>query len=454
MIFLLAALSCWACWLPPGIHAQEPRHLVTYEEAYAGLAPLAASPEVPANRSMVQDAFTGGRVYCGYQGWFSCPGDGSETGWTHYQGVDGKFEPGHCSIDLWPDVSELSEAEKFKTLFRHADGSQAHVFSSQNAATVVRHFRWMAEYGIDGAFVQRFANAASPHLSDYRQLRRTNRVLLNCRAAANAHGRAWALMYDLSGMGDADMDRVYADWKHLRTQMNLGLDPADRAYLYHLGKPLVAVWGIGFSDSDGKTRPTLEKQAEFLRLLKHNPDWGGFSIMIGVPTGWRSGDRDATANPTLLEEIAKLADVISPWTVGRYSTPEEARRHRQRDWEPDLAWCAERNTSYLPVVFPGFSWRNLHQGGEPLGQIPRLGGKFLWEQFIQARASGAEAVYVAMFDEMDEGTAIFKCTNEPPTGEAGAGGSEFLTHEGLPSDFYLRLCGEGGRLLRGEVLGR
>ena len=52
----------------------------------------------------------------------------------------------------------------------------------------------------------------------------------------------------------------------------------------------------------------------------------------------------------------------------------------------------------------------------------------------------------AMFDEMDEGTAIFKCTNDPPVGE-----SRFLTLEGLPSDHYLWLAGIGRKLLRGEI---
>ncbi len=54
---------------------------------------------------------------------------------------------------------------------------------------------------------------------------------------------------------------------------------------------------------------------------------------------------------------------------------------------------------------------------------------------------------IAMFDEVDEGTAIFKCSNNPPTG----GGSEFLTLDGLPSDFYLRLAGQAAKLLRGEI---
>ena len=55
-------------------------------------------------------------------------------------------------------------------------------------------------------------------------------------------------------------------------------------------------------------------------------------------------------------------------------------------------------------------------------------------------------MYVAMFDEIDEGTAIFKCTNDPPVGA-----SQFLTLEGMPSDHYLWLTGMGGKLLRGQI---
>ena len=56
-------------------------------------------------------------------------------------------------------------------------------------------------------------------------------------------------------------------------------------------------------------------------------------------------------------------------------------------------------------------------------------------------------LYVAMFDEVDEGTAIFKCTNDPPT----ANGAKFVTYEGLPSDHYLRLTGLAGRVIRGDL---
>ena len=100
-----------------------------------------------------------GKVIAGYQGWFNTPTDGSDLNWKHYQtSVNGvkKFEPGEVTIDLWPDMSEADEDEKYDTQFTHKDGSVATVFSSANSKTVNRHFKWMNDYGIDGAFIQRF----------------------------------------------------------------------------------------------------------------------------------------------------------------------------------------------------------------------------------------------------------------------------------------------------------
>ena len=117
---------------------------------------------------------------------------------------------------------------------------------------------------------------------------------------------------------------------------------------------------------------------------------------------------------------------------------------KEKYWQPDSVWCDERELDYLPVVFPGFSW--FHQNGGEMGAIPRRKGAFLWEQISEAKRIGSDMLYVAMFDEVDEGTAIFKCANEVPS----ADGKSFLGYEGLPSDYYLRLVGEAGRLFRGE----
>jgi hypothetical protein len=224
--------------------------------------------------------------------------------------------------------------------------------------------------------------------------------------------------------------------------MKLGQDEQDRAYLRHQGRPLVAVWGIGFNDGRAYTLAECDRLVDF---LKNDPQYGGNTVLLGIPTGWRTLDRDAIADSALHPTLLK-ADILSPWTVGRYNSPQAAARHATERWQPDIAWCREHGKEYLPVVFPGFSWHNMRPQF-PLNQIPRLKGEFLWRQFIAAKSAGATMIYQAMFDEVDEGTAIFKCTNDPPTGE-----SQFVAEPGLPSDHYLWLCGQGGKLLRDEIL--
>ena len=103
---------------------------------------------------------------------------------------------------------------------------------------------------------------------------------------------------------------------------------------------------------------------------------------------------------------------------------------------------------YLPVIYPGFSWTNLKGEAAAKDAIPRLGGEFYWRQFVAAAGLGMDMAYVAMFDEVDEATAIFKVTNSPPTQ------ARFATYDGLPADWYLRLTGEGAKVIRGERKGQ
>ncbi len=108
---------------------------------------------VPKHSSTSSHPDYRGLVMCGYQGWFRAEGDGSGEGWKHY-GHGNKFGPGHVTVDLWPDTSEY--AKTYATPFTLKNGEQARVFSSWDKSTIDLHFRWMREYGIDGAFMQRF----------------------------------------------------------------------------------------------------------------------------------------------------------------------------------------------------------------------------------------------------------------------------------------------------------
>ncbi len=374
-----------------------------------------------------------GKVMTGYQGWFNCEGDGADLGWVHWIKKRGQPPgPGNVSVDLWPDTSEYDEDELYDTDFTYPDGATARAFSSYNRKTVVRHFKWMADYGIDGAFVQRFAHG----LRNEDWLHHKNVVLSNAREGANRHGRTYAVMYDLTSLPDEKIRAVYDDWMMLCREMKITEDPA---YQHLNGKPLVAIWGVGFNNKI-KQRNSLEACSNLIKSMKLE----GVSVMLGVPTGWRERERDALEDPEL-HDMLRLADVLSPWSVSRFRDLDGVERHAERHWAPDIAWTKDNDMDYMPVIYPGFSWYN-NKGGE-LGAIPRLKGRFMWAQALACEKAGAEMIYVAMFDEVDEGTAIFKCADHPPRNDP----ARFLDLEGLPSDFYLYLAGEAGKLIRGEI---
>lgn len=380
-----------------------------------------------------------GKIMCGYQGWFNCPGDGTPRGWVHWGG--GGFSPTNCDVDMWPDMSEMTEAEKFLATDFY-DGSNYYVFSSHNQTTVLRHFQWMQQYGIDGVYLQRFATEVNPGTAEFNH---RNDVLSYCKQGANLYGRKYAVMYDLTSLPAGGTSVVINDWKYLVDTMKVGKDPSDQGYIRHQGKPVVALWGFGFG------RPYEgEESYQLLNFFKYDPIYGGNIIMFGVDNDWQT----SIEQRTLL-----LADIISPWTVGRYGN-DNAISWINSHAVTEKNWCDSHGKEFLPVVWPGFSWYNLH-GGQ-INQHPRYGGQFLWKQIYANKQAGANMIYVAMFDEVDEGTAIFKVSNNPPVSTyfvtyrqdllPPAGGPGILPAGAeLPSDEYLWLVGQAGRGLRGEI---
>jgi hypothetical protein len=341
----------------------------------------------------------------------------------------------NATVDFWPDISEHDPDELFATGMTLPGGAPARVFSSYNQKTVRRHFKWMKDHRLDGVFLQRFTSS----LGSGSKFAFRNQVAANVRLGAEAYGRVFAIMYDISGQDPATVASTLTnDWTYLTRAISITNSPR---YLRHRGKPVVAIWGFGFTDRPG----TPQEAAAVVAWFKA----AGCTVMGGVPSSWRTLSGDSKTDSAWAAAYRSF-DVISPWAVGRYSDNAGADSFKQGFIVPDLLEAQSLGIDYLPVIFPGFSWFNLTGG--PVNQIPRNGGNFFWRQAYNVTSAGCTMIYGAMFDEVDEGTALFK-TAPTPAQLPAQGSFVALNVDGynLPSDWYLRLTGEASKMLRGEI---
>lgn len=417
-----------------------------------------------------------GLIMAGYQGWF-CAGDSdcAHGSFYHYQGEGQKFRPGPLrnTIDLWPDVSEYDKTYETPD-FVYPSGKKAKVYSAYDRSTVFLHFKWMKEYGLDGVFMQRFLSETCGNSSTGKA--HFNKVLDNAMEASNEYHRAISIMYDLSGSNQDGIKNMVEDARNLYEKYDLGTRNKQKYYLYENGKPLLAIWGVGFS---GRTYDQYLPDA--IRKLKEI----GFSIMLGVPTYWRTGSSDTHLKGSqeyqILMDLIAEAEVIMPWFVGRYNpasysgfTPNIAA---------DIKWANEHGVKYAPLCYPGYADRNMHPANSVMD---RSRGKFYWNQLSYCIGAGAKMIYVAMFDEIDEGTAIYKILNKKDVPDntpsnsyyvnyiggnystssslrTGLSGNDFskkaedlsVVFQGiendLPTDHYLWLTGVARSMLRGST---
>jgi len=375
-----------------------------------------------AKREAIDASTLHHKVLCGYQGWFRCPNDPAKQGWRHWSRDSKKIGPETLTFEMWPDMTEYEDDEKCPAPgFTYPDGKPAHLFSSANPKTVDRHFRWMQQYGIDGVFLQRFVVS----LKD----RSVDQVLANVQKSANRTGRVFAICYDLTDAPKNKIcDRLVADWKRLVDETKI---TQDRRYLHHDKKPVLLVWGF-YSDRFG---PVLANR--IIDFFKNDPKYG-VTLIGGCQWQWRMEKNPKWA------KVFRRFDIISPWNVGNFANMDGHKQASTDHWQEDLHEAKKAGMGYLPVIYPGFGWTNLKGKAAAKDALPRLGGEFYWRQFCTAAELRIDMAYVAMFDEVDEGTAIFKVSNNPPRP------GRFLTYDGLPSDWYLRLTGEGAKLIRGE----
>ncbi|MFI6345791.1 glycoside hydrolase family 71/99-like protein [Streptomyces sp. NPDC050560] len=361
-----------------------------------------------------------GKITVGYQGWFACKGDGAPIdSWWHWSANGGQPpSPSNTTLVSWPDMAEY--AHTYPTDYPDLNGGgPAALFSSWDEQTVDTHFRWMAENNCDTAALQRFDPVGGEGPT-------RDAMADKVRAAAEAHGRKFYIMYDVT------------DWLEMQSQIKddwtskMKAHTASGAYATQNGRPVVCIWGFGFSDDK---RPfTPEPCIDVINWFKGQ----GCYVIGGVPTHWRTSSDDS--RPGFLD-VYHAFDMISPWMVGRMGTVEQADQFYRDVNTPDKADCDAHGIDYQPCVMPG----NL-QGGD------RAHGDFMWRQFYNMVRLGVAGIYISMFDEYNEGNQIAKTAQTAADVPAGSG-ILALDEDGTAcsADYYLRLTGDGGRMLKQEI---
>ncbi len=379
-----------------------------------------------------------GKVICGYQAWFNCYGDGSPVErWAHwaagkYRSNEGFPAPGHLSIEVYPDISEYEPASLFQTGFSNfPDGIPAKLYSAFKQDVIDKHFEWMKEYGIDGIALQRFLGETKDGVFK----KNRDSIAVKVKKAAEKYDRIYYMMYDMSA---DDVDYFKNDWEHLEKELKITESPN---YATQNGKPVICIWGFGLN-----SRPNApENSLTIINWLKEK----GYYVIGGVPTNWRTGTSDSHSGYT---NVYNAFNMISPWSVGRYSNSSGIENFKTNYLIPDFSYCQSKGIDYQPVIFPGFSWSNWKAGSEnKKNEIPRNKGEFFWQQFYNIKSLNIPNLYIAMFDEYDEGTNIMKAADSYL---AIPGNQYFVTNSAdgtyISSDFYLRLAGKATRVMKGS----
>ncbi|MFD5898869.1 discoidin domain-containing protein [Streptomyces sp. NPDC060366] len=361
-----------------------------------------------------------GKITVGYQGWFACSGDGAPiNGWWHWSQNWGQSpSPSNTAIVSWPDLSDYTHT--YRTAYPAlGNGQPAALFSSYDQQTVDTHFSWMRQSGIDTAALQRFnPNGGEGATRDD--------MAVKVRSSAEKYGRKFYVMYDATAWTNMQPE-MKADW--LAKMKALTASPA---YARQNGKPVVGIWGFGFNEPNKTWSAAV--CLDVVNWFKAD----GCYVMGGVPTHWRRGIEDS--RPGYLD-VYHAFDMLSPWMVGRIGDIAGADNFYANVNTPDQAHCDANGIDYQPCVLPG----DLQSGH-------RAHGDFMWRQFYNMCRIGVQGIYISMFDEFNEGNQIAKTAETAAQVPVGSG-IRALDEDGTAcsADYYLRLTGDGGRMLKGEL---
>jgi hypothetical protein len=183
--------------------------------------------------------------------------------------------PTSAALIAWPDMRDY--ATGYQTGYASlGNGAPATLFSSYDQSTVDTHFLWMQQNGCDTAALQRFdPNGGEGATRDG--------MAQKVRSAAEATGRKFYIMYDVSGWTNMQAE-IKADWTTRMAAL-----AASAAYARQNGLPVVGIWGFGFDDDNPPW--TAAACLDVITLFKSL----GCYVMGGVPTYWRTGINDSRA---------------------------------------------------------------------------------------------------------------------------------------------------------------
>ncbi len=371
-------------------------------------------------------------AYYGYQGWHYAPGDERihHNEWVHW--FEREFIPDadHIHGDMWPDLREYDQKNLYETLMKYPNGDVAKLYSAFDYSTIDLHVKWMRDYGIKGMAVQRFTSS----IDQADKLEQGDKKIRDVMTACEKYGVKFWIMHD-SGQGDDDeVTRITNDWKHLVDDLHVLQSPA---YVWQNGRPVYGLWGVGVNSRQWVPRDV----EQLLDFYQNGEDRYRSYVVAGVPVNWR------TDPPSGWKEVFDSVDMISPWRT-IFNDPDRLKTRMQED----LAYCNSIGIDYNPVVSPGASTQHLRDSEEMRNWKPRDGGHFLWKQVYEVIKMGSKFMYVAMFDEVDEGTAMYKMAETVDDLPVGADHVP-LDEDGyqLPSDWYLQVGTEIQKMLEGKI---
>jgi hypothetical protein len=388
--------------------------------AMVATTPTATSATTPTATPVPGSGDVVGKITVGYQGWFAAIGDGSPiNAWWHWS-QDWAQTPSVAqnTIHAWPDTREYTNL--YPTNYPNlGNGQPARLFSSFDQSTMNTQVTWMKTYGVDTAALQRFnPTGGEGPVRDA--------ITGKLRSAAEAIGVKFYIMYDVSGWTNMQSE-MKNDWT-----TKMASYTTSPAYARQNGKPVVAIWGFGFNDPNHPWDP-----ATCLDVINWFKSQGVY-VIGGVPTYWRTGTNDS--RPGYLG-VYHAFNMISPWMVGRIGNTTDVDNFYNNVQQQDVADVNANGIQYQPCVLPGDNGQRAH-------------GDFMWRQFYNLVRAGAHGIYISMFDEYNEGNQIAKTAEDASMSPTGTSAIFFtLDQDGThcSSDYYLRLTGDGGKMLKGQL---